>query len=286
MTGFGAGAAALAGGTIHLELRAVNHRFAEVRVNLPLELASASFALERRIVERAGRGRYDLSGHWDGLPESLAVDLERARAVMKVLGRLRDELAPGAELPLSLLGAAPAVFAPAVRLDREAVCAAAVAALDEALAALARMRRIEGRALAADLRRHLEEAREAHRSIAELAAAVAPALRERQRERVQRLLAQSGIEVDPVRIELEIVLGADRCDVSEELSRLGSHFDQLDALLDDDGAVGRTIDFLLQETMREANTIGAKCQSAPVAQRVVELRARLERMREQAHNIQ
>jgi len=110
--------------------------------------------------------------------------------------------------------------------------------------------------------------------------------RTRLRERLDRLLAESGIQLDPARLEAEIVILADRSDVTEELVRLDSHFDQFAHLLATDGPVGRRLDFLLQEIGRESNTIGAKSQDAPIAHLVVEMKAELERIREQVQNVE
>jgi len=110
--------------------------------------------------------------------------------------------------------------------------------------------------------------------------------RTRLRERLDRLLSESGVQVDAGRLEAEIVILADRSDVTEELVRLDSHFDQFTRLLNADGPVGRRLDFLLQEIGRESNTIGAKSQDAPIAHLVVEMKAELERIREQVQNVE
>jgi uncharacterized protein YicC (UPF0701 family) len=309
MTGFGSGEAPLAGGRLSIEVRSVNHRFLDLRLHLPDELAGVAFTIEQRLRGQLGRGRFDVqvrlagpapadaSGTREagptrspsevGNPRSGTdcIDRERARAAFRALAELRDELAPGSELPLAVLGAIPEIFHFAPRYDDAAVLAAFDAASQAALAELTRMRDTEGGALAADIRVQLGRARASSSAIASASPANVTLQRERLQERVRRLLT-SDVALDPGRLEQEVAILADRCDVSEELARLAAHCEQLDGLLGSEGALGRKIDFLLQEMAREANTIGSKSQSAAVAREVVELKTAIERMREQAQNLE
>src|SRR5262249_49739207 len=137
-----------------------------------------------------------------------------------------------------------------------------------------------------ELDARLSSARRLRAQIAERGSELVTAYRARLRERTDRLLADNGIQVDPGRLEAEIVLLAERSDVTEELVRLDSHFSQFAQLLDSTEPVGRRLDFLLQEIGRESNTIGAKSQDAPIAHLVVEMKAELERIREQVQNVE
>ena len=157
-------------------------------------------------------------------------------------------------------------------------------ALDAALVALIEMRAIEGEALARDLRKSASEIARLLEHIKELAPGLVTRQRERLIERIAELSGNPGTtEVDLAR---EIALLSDRLDVSEELSRLDSHLDQLDGLLGATGAIGRKLDFLAQEFFREANTIGSKCSDAEVAHLVVDLKTHVERLREQVQNVE
>ncbi len=159
--------------------------------------------------------------------------------------------------------------------------AATRAACDE----LDEMRVREGAVLGRDLLERLAAIRELATGIDSLHPGAIDTYRERLRERVARLLAGTDTKLDSGRLEQEVALLADRTDVTEELTRLGSHTEQLEQLLHDGGGVGRRIDFLLQEMNREVNTIGAKAADASIARAVVDLKAELERMREQAQNV-
>jgi uncharacterized protein (TIGR00255 family) len=299
MTGFGVGDAPLPGGRVVAEIRSVNQRFLDVRARLPRELADLSLFAEQVAREHLRRGRVDLVVHTEGAPAGGAtLDTDRARAALRAFASLREELVHptggepplplSAEIPLSLLAAVPDLFTPPSGAAQEALRAAVKLAIERAVDAMEAMCRREGEALAADLRARTGAMRELVADVARVAEASRDAIRRRLRERAIRLLADAALEVDPSRVEAEVVLLADRSDVTEEVTRLGSHLDQLAAALE--GArvepVGRRIDFLLQEMLREANTLGAKAQDAALSHRVVAIKVELERLREQVQNIE
>jgi uncharacterized protein (TIGR00255 family) len=286
MTGYGAGEASLGGGHLTLELRALNHRFVEVRVRLPPELGDFGSFLEQLVRERLDRGRIDVAVRVTGaaLPAP-RFSRERARVLYGALAELRDELSPGSELSFTALAGFPNLLLEPVLPDVEAIKLALGRALDQALEQLALMRATEGSALRRELASRLEQARSLGRTIRERASNLAELQRGRLRERLERLLHGSA-PLDRNRLENEVALMADRSDISEELARLESHFDQVGALLSAEGPVGRKLDFLLQEVARELNTTGAKSQDAPVAQLVVETKVCVERMREQVQNVE
>lgn len=286
MTGFGLGEAPLRGGRLTAEVRSLNHRFLEIRIRLPPELVDHTFFVEQLCRERLGRGRYDVSVRIDGaaLP-ALELDLGRARSVYAAFARLRDELAPGAELPLSLLANVPGVWTLAEVASAEPSRDALTRSLSAALDQLDQMRTAEGASLAAELRARLGELRRVVGALREQAPGIVLAQERRLAERVARLLG--GTEaLDPNRLAMEIALLADRCDITEELVRLSSHFEQFEELTVSGGPSGRKLDFLLQEMAREANTVGAKCQDAGLSHLVVSLKAEIERLREQVQNIE
>ncbi|HEY6462450.1 MAG TPA: DUF1732 domain-containing protein, partial [Polyangiaceae bacterium] len=155
-----------------------------------------------------------------------------------------------------------------------------------ATTALDAMRSREGTALHDDLVRRLDQIRRLARAIAQRSPDVLEAHRKRLRERADRLRASADVDVDKGRLEQEIALFAERSDVCEELTRLESHCVQFAGLLGDAEAIGRRLDFLLQEMAREANTVGAKSPDAAIAHAVVEMKAEIERMREQVQNVE
>jgi len=286
MTGFGLGEAALGEGRLCAEVRSLNHRFLELRVRLPLEIADQTFFVEHLCRERPGSGRSDVSVRTDGpvLPAP-QLDLERARAAYSMLQRLRDELAPGSELPLSLLAGFPGLMSGSGVGDPEPLRAALAGGISAALESLDEMRDAEGARLALELSERLETARGLLRSLARQGPDIVQAQENRLRQRLARLLG--GVDaVEPARLALEVAILVDRCDTTEELVRLESHFDQFEGLLRAPGPSGRKLDFLLQEMGRETNTIGAKCQDAGSSHLVIALKSEMERLREQVQNIE
>ena len=287
MTGFGTGEVGLGEGRLTMEIRALNHRFLDVRVRLPDELSEHCFFVEQLAREALGRGRYDIGARLEGPalpPPQFAVN--RARAAYQALARLRDELAPGSELSLSAIAALPDIITSRCSADTDTLRAKLRAALTASIEHLNQMRAREGAALRCELERRLAVASGICGRIQARNGEVVQTVRARLTERVSRLLSSNVVPVDKGRLETELAVMADRSDITEELVRLTSHFEQFAQLLASPGPVGRRLDFLLQEIGREANTTGAKSQDAPVSHLVVELKAEVERMREQVQNVQ
>ena len=284
MTGFGAGEhAVVPRGKVHVELRALNHRFLEVRVRASRELADLATQTELLARERFSRGRIEIVVRGEGLATTSPVlDRDRAKAAWKQIVELRDAVAPGEPVPLSLLSVVPDLFTVSDHASEE-LLAPLRGALDAAAGDLDAMRAKEGAALERVLRAHLARVESLAADVSKHAPEALAAAQKRLRERVERLAA---VETDPARIAQEIAILADRSDIAEELARLRSHAEQLAQLFSEDTPVGRRIDFLLQEMTREANTIGSKSADVAIARTVVELKAEIERMREQAQNVE
>ncbi|MBI2898080.1 MAG: YicC family protein [Deltaproteobacteria bacterium] len=287
MTGFGRGEAALGEGRVAVEVRATNHRNMEVRLHAPKEIGSLVTEMMEVARRQVRRGRLELHVWLEG-ETGLRVTIDRglARDAYRALCSLRDEIAPGEPVPLSLLASVPDLFTPVSATLGEAARLAVMAAVERAILDLDRMRQREGAALGADLASRLGTVRTICGQIESRAPEALVAHRRRLRERIDRLIADRATEIDGMRIEQEVALVADRTDVAEELTRLCSHCDQLAGLFGVDEPVGRRLDFMLQELGREANTIGAKSQDTATAHLVVDLKTEIERMREQAQNVE
>ncbi len=287
MTGYGTGEATLGKGRLVVEARAVNGRFLDARVRMPPELADQASAAEEVVRARLERGRVEVTGRLEGDPlGGPTLDRVRARAAFAELCALRDELRPDEPVPLSLLATVPDLFSAAAAPRPEQSRAAVVEATRGACEALSKMRVREGAALEADLCTRLARVRDTLEQLVERVPDLLAAHHTRLRERVERLLADTDVKLDPGRLEHEIALFADRSDVAEETTRLASHCDQFAELIaSEEPAVGRRLDFLLQEMGREVNTIGSKSSDVETARRVIDLKAELERMREQVQNV-
>lgn len=286
MTGFGCGEAELHGHQLICELRALNHRFLDVRVRMPEELSSHTFFVEQLARDQLSRGRFDVGIRLEGSLNHPRFSLPRAREVYEGLLRLRDELAPGTDVPVAALASLPQLLLESQPSALQGLEQALRDAFAAALGGLSQMREREGQALARELEGRLRSLR----ALAEEARALSDGAAERQlvrlRERVTRLLADLGVSPDASRLETELALLADKSDVTEELVRLGSHCDQFQALLAEDAPVGRRMDFLLQEMSREVNTLGSKSQDVKISHLVVDIKSQLEKIKEQVQNVE
>jgi uncharacterized protein (TIGR00255 family) len=287
MTGFGCGEAELDGSKLTCELRALNHRFLDVRVRMPDELAAQAFFVEQLAREQLSRGRFDIGVRLDDSGGGgVRFSLSKARSVYESLLKLRDELAPGTEVPVSALSALPQLLVDSSRSGSPGVEQALRSAFRFALTRLDEMREREGQALSRELAERLTNLRALTLEAKTLSHGAAERQLARLRERVNRLLADATLSPDQGRLETELALMADRSDVTEELVRLASHFDQFQALLADPTPVGRRLEFLLQEMSREANTLGSKSQDVKLSHLVVDIKSQLEKIREQVQNVE
>jgi uncharacterized protein (TIGR00255 family) len=292
MTGYGSASFQVEQSGFEVEIRSVNHRHLDLRIRLPRNLQALESEVRARIQARFDRGKLDcgFTAQEGAAPAPrVEVDLAAARAYLRAARELAVSERIGGELSASELLSLPGVTRvsePAPSLD--ALRSAVLAALDQALDALAAMRSAEGAALERDLTGRLARVGEIADALEERSELVQQAVRERLRRRVRQLEAETGL-LDEARLHQEIALAADRLDVTEELVRLRSHADQFRKALGAAGPgapVGRRLDFLLQELSREANTIGSKGADAPVAHLIVDLKTELERMREQVQNVE
>ncbi len=296
MTGYGSHAFRVGAAGFNLELRSVNSRHADVRVRLPWAAPSVEARLSKRAREAYQRGRLDLlirSAPVDEEPSASGSPTERrmARGLAELQGicerlglsetpRLRDVIAF-----LSVSGPADG----SARQPPDGFAEAAEAALDVALAEWDTMRQQEGARMAAGVREILREAGEHVDRIEAIAAEQPGRLGDKLRQRVHQLLESLGESTDALdsaRLSGEIALLADRADVTEEILRLRSHFEQFELVLGEASPHGRKLEFLLQEMHREINTTGSKAPDARMSARVVEVKAQFEKVREVIQNIE
>jgi len=292
MTGFGRSSFQLAGVAFDVEVRSVNHRYLDARVRLPRLLAALEGKVRERIQGRFARGKVDLSVMVPGgaaTTPRLEIDLEAAREYLRVARELSEGEGVSGMLDVGTLLALPGVSCLAEpEVPAEALREALFDAVDVALEALDAMRVAEGGALERDLLERAARVAALSASLEERAGVVQEAVRERLRRRAEQLRQETGL-LDEARLHQEIVIAADRLDVTEEIVRLRSHAQQFRRIVEESGPgkpVGRRLDFLLQEFGRETNTIGSKGCDAPIAYEIVELKTEIERLREQVQNVE
>ncbi len=289
MTGFGVASIAVPGGRIAAEARSVNHRFLEVRVVLPREYGRAEAEVRNLVRDAASRGRVELTVSRTPVSDRrgfrVEVREEAARAYVRALRRLKVEMKLAGEVDVGAIGAVPElvrVVETPIDFQREIRCMHR--AVRQALTALVRDRRREGRHLARDMQGWARALEGVVRYIESAAPGVVRGLRDRAAARIQRLAA--GASVEPQRLAQEAAIVAERADVTEELVRLRSHLSVLKRLLHTVEPVGKRIEFVLQELQREVNTLGAKMGDPGVATRVLDAKAAIEKLREQVQNVE
>lgn len=285
MTGSGAAAGATEIGELRIELRSVNGRGLQVKTRLGPACAGLEAAIEDVLRQRLHRGTVTITidrvgaGSPFGDRAAMAQLLQELRDLAAALS-LRDDL--GLRDLVALAGTARTGEAAGQRELPPQLAAMLARAVDELLA----RRRAEGATTVAAMQQHLGE-------LADLrlqAQAQAPALVENYRDkllkRVNDFLAEQGLHLQPADVVREVALFADRVDVSEELQRLGAHLDEVQALLRQGGELGRRLDFMLQELLREANTLGSKSPDVALAHIVVGMKSRIDKLKEQAANLE
>lgn len=287
MTGYGRASATLGPHTLTVQVRSVNRRGLDFTVSLPEEWISLEAAVGERVRAVARRGKVHVDVEL-AMPSTEAEPPWNEAAIGAALDRLAALAAsrgipfqPTAELLWQVVGSQRRQpQAPEAPAAEEAV----LACLDGALREFAAMREREGGALLADFLGRLGALRGLADAVAERAPLVAPA----SREALLKRLREAGLDLDlqDERVLKEIALFADRADISEELTRLRSHLEQLEALLKSGGEIGRKAEFILQELGREAHTIGSKANDLAIARHVIELKNELERVREQMANVE
>jgi uncharacterized protein (TIGR00255 family) len=287
MTGYGRATAVLAAGTVTVQVSSVNRRTLDLSVKLPDAWESLEAGVGERIRKAAARGKVHVDIEFTPARSKEEATWSEAGigAALDRLAALADNrgipFAPTAELLWQVANSQRvAVESPSA----EVVQPELFAVLDEAVRAFTGMRAQEGQALLADFTARITLCLALVNAVADRAPTVAPAYKGQLLKR----LREAGLElnVEDERVLREIALFADRCDVTEEITRFRSHIEQFSALLQSDEEIGRKADFILQEMGREANTIGSKANDLAIAKSVIELKNELERIREQMANVE
>jgi uncharacterized protein (TIGR00255 family) len=294
MTGYAQAQAEENGWVMRVTLKSVNHRFLDLRLRLPDELAAAEPRLRTLVRDRIRRGHLDITFQVENAQrQGTEVNEELVRRYLELYRRLQKEYALGGEPELGTLLRLPGALrsgpsAPAPE-ETERLMALAERLLGEGLNRLDEMRSAEGGALARELRACLERIRTGQQQLRRLSAMALPGAHQRLSERLRELLGDTTL--DPARLAEEAAYLAERCDIREELTRLESHAVQFLELLDSDGAVGKRLDFLVQEMNRETTTAlskspGLEAEGLEMTRVGLEMKAEIERLREQVQNVE
>ena len=288
MTGYGRGEAARGGAKFTVEISTVNRKQAELSLYLPRELDALESRARDEINAKVSRGRIAARVQWtakSGDRAQVEIDRNLAKEYAKEYRKLATDLKLGGEVSLDTILRAPGVLQTSEEeLDVESLWTPLRTAVRAALKGLLAMRAREGANLKKDLQKRIDALQKSVKAVKRQA----PKTVRRHREALLDRLNQSGLDLklDDERVLKEVALFADRIDITEELTRLESHFGQFADYAKSKGPVGRTLDFLSQEMNREVNTIGSKANDPLISRLVVAMKSELEKFREQVQNVE
>ncbi len=288
MTGYGRAEGEYEKHRITVELRAVNGRYLDCNIRTGRLYGFLEDAIKTRITAAVARGKMDCyvtvdSGNANA--SEISVNEAAVEQYLAVAAELAERYGVANDVSVSRLFSLPDILqAKASEIDSEALQAVVVGVADEALAQFNAMRQREGGALSADILARCQLIRTLTDEMVRLSPQTVQAYRAKIEERMREVLGDG--QFDPQRVLAEAALFADRVAIDEEIVRLSSHLSQLESMLRQGGAVGRKLDFLIQEFNREANTVGSKCNDTTMATMVVDLKAEIEKIREQVQNIE
>ena len=288
MTGYGRAERTLDGRTVTVELRSVNNRYLDCNVRMPRLYLFAEEGFKAQVQKTISRGKVDVFITLEGAgTQALAVSVNRpvADGYYAALRELAELYGLNGDIPISLLSQFPDVrLAETAEEDADQTAQEISAALTQALLDFDQMRTREGAKLEEDILSRAARIEELVEQVKSRSPETVSEYRARLEERMNEVLAN--LQLDPARILTEAAIFADKVAVDEETVRLTSHIAQLREMLSQGGAIGRKLDFLIQEFNREANTIGSKCSDMEIAGLVVEMKAEIEKIREQVQNVE
>lgn len=288
MTGFGRGQEIVDGWSIVVEVKSVNHRYFEYASRLPRGYAFLDDKLKSLLQQRISRGKVDVYVQIQAIETAgseVVVDHGLAESYLKALRELNERYGLRDDVSATALSRYPDVLTVRqAQVDEDAVWNAVSQVAEIALSRFVAMRELEGERMRADVLSRVDTIRKAVAVVEEHSPETVRAHMEKVETRIRDLLA--GVPVDEARLLNEAAIFADKVAVAEETVRLRSHLDQLEQLLNSDEAIGRKIDFLVQEINRETNTIGSKCSDLALTRIVVDIKAEIEKIREQIQNIE
>ena len=283
MTGYGRARSLVGGRDITFEVKSVNNRFLDLTVKMSRLYNPLEDRIKQLVRNYTTRGKVDVYLTVD--KTELSVNREFVDSYVRQLRSLQNEYELAGDVDVSLVASRQETFITKKSdEDMESVWAAIEPVAREALEGYFAMRRTEGEKLKDDILSRIDKLEQLRNAVSKMAPASVAAAKMRMLERVKELCGN--VPLDEARLITECAVYADKSDITEELVRLGSHFSQLRKLLSKDDNIGKTVDFLLQETNREINTIGSKSSDVEIANIVVEVKSELEKIREQIQNIE
>lgn len=286
MTGYGLGTAEKEGIKLTVEMKTVNHRFLDIQMKMPRQFLSAEDSIKKKVSNCIKRGRVDVFVTVEGENLSnkvLDVDWSLMDAYVNILNQIKERYGIEQEINLMNLKNEEIISISQIPIEQEYINELLLFAVNEAVTNLSLMRKTEGASLKEDLLNNIQSLVTILENVKRVTPQTTALYFEKLKLKIEELVGQS---VDEARIVTEAAVFAEKVDVSEEITRLESHTEQFVQTLNEAEAVGRKLDFIIQEMNREVNTIGSKCNDALVSKLVVEMKSFIEKMKEQVQNIE
>jgi uncharacterized protein (TIGR00255 family) len=290
MTGYGRSESVTGDRIYVVEIKSLNHRYLEITLRMPSTLFPLELEIKKKIAEQFSRGRIEAVIRMDFSNEQggggrYELNLPLIKNYHELLVKLKQELNLKDDVTLqTMVGFRDAFVQSEPGVDMTLVFAELEKTLDEAMTALKEMRNKEGESLYRDMKDRIDAIENLLASIALKAPRVALEYQRRIAERIKEITG--GMDIDAIRLHQEVAIMAERSDITEEIVRLKSHVRQFGELIKSDETVGRKTDFLIQEMIREANTIGSKSNDLDISRNIVEIKSELAKLREQVQNIE
>ena len=275
--------------TCKVEIKSVNNRFIDINTRLPKSLAALEIPLKKLVKSKCARGSFDISISLESNGQSganfeIKPNLPLAAQYLKAFNQIRDDLKLQGEIDINTILGQRDIVKPELKEADDSSEETVTSTVERTLSDLIKMREDEGANLEKDIISQIKGIEKLGGAIKSLQSTTVQEFQDRLKEKIQTLT--NGMDLDPARMAQETALLADRCDVTEEIIRLKSHLDQFYKLAESDGPQGRKLEFLTQEINREVNTIGSKTIDIEVSKAVIEMKSRLEKIREQLANIE
>ena len=270
-----------------VEIKSVNHKYCDINIRMPRSISYLEDEIRKAITSKIKRGKIDVFITYDNYSEegkSIQINKEIAKVYIRSLKELSKEENINANIEVTEITRLPDVLAIKNNEDEDKIKQELTITVNSAIDKLIEMRKVEGQKMAQDIMDRIDKINSKIKEISELSTGLIDEYVVKLETRIQELLKTE--EIDKSRLAQEVVIYADKCSVQEEITRLDSHIAQFKELINLDTAIGKKLDFLIQEMNRETNTIGSKANNLEITNRVIDIKTELEDIREQIQNIE
>ncbi len=287
MTGYGKANLSKEQREYQIEIKSVNHRYLDISVKMPRQLSYLEETIKKEIMSKVKRGKIDVFVTFENNSlegKEIKINEELAKAYVKELKKLAEEENLLADIQVNDIAKYPDVLKIQNNQEDEKIKLEVLEVVGKATENLVQMRKTEGSKLAEDLNQRLDNLKVKIEDISKLSTGLIEEYVVKLEERIKEILKNQ--EIDQTRLAQEVVIYADKCSIEEEVTRLRSHIAQFKTLLDSDEAIGKKLDFIIQEMNRETNTIGSKANNLNITNNVIDMKTEIENIREQVQNIE